>query len=121
MAHIRYTARPLARCNGEPFHTAEEAWLWYAHCQIARDEGARFSAAVGAVARPCDPDDIVKEVQRLYRDRALRRSHLSVLGRFGRRLAPPDPWAGDTPGEASLWAEALDRLATPLRRKGIVA
>jgi hypothetical protein len=115
-----YIGRTVAGRAAEPFATCEEAWLWYVQCQIARDDGVRFTAGLGAVARPCEPDDIVREVQRLARGRVLRRSHLAVLGRFGWRLAPPDPWGDDTPAEASLWREALDRLATPLRRKGIV-
>jgi hypothetical protein len=95
--------------------------MWYARCQTARDEGARFRAGQGEVARPCEPDDIAREVGRLYRGRLLRRAHLKVLDVFGRRLTPPDPWAGDSPVEAGLWTEALDRLTTPLKKKGIVS
>lgn len=121
MKHNKYIARPLAVRPAEPFATSEDAWLWYSQCQMARDHGVRFTAGLGDVERPCEPDDIVREVQRLYRRRVLRRAHLTVLGRFGLRQAPPDPWGGDTPGEACLWSEALDRLATPLKQKGILA
>ncbi|RAU23822.1 hypothetical protein CU669_01660 [Paramagnetospirillum kuznetsovii] len=120
MARIKYTSRISTVGDTEPFTTAEEAWLWYARCQIARDDGVRFHLGRGDVARPCEPDDIVREVQRLYRVRVLRRSHLTVLGRFGRQLTPPNPHGGDGQGEAILWDEALDRLTTPLRNKGIV-
>lgn len=105
----------------EAFTTAEEAWFWYARCQIARDEGVRFTAGLGAVARPCEPDDIVREVRRLHRANMLRSAHLRVLGRFGHRLSPPNPHGDDSTVEAGLWEEALDRLTTPLRHKGIVA
>lgn len=121
MVRPKYTGRTPAPLDTEPFATAEEAWFWYARCQIARDDGVRFRAGLGEVTRPCEPDDIVREVQRLYRGRVLRRDHLGVLGRFGRRLSPPDPHGGDSRGAASLWDEALDRLTTPLRHKGIVA
>jgi hypothetical protein len=40
---------------------------------------------------------------------------------FGRRLAPPDPRCREEAQAAFLWDEALDRLTTPWREKGIVA
>ncbi|WP_009870163.1 hypothetical protein [Paramagnetospirillum magnetotacticum] len=104
--------------EGEPFATPEDAWIWYAHCQMARDEGARFQAGLGDIARPCVPDDIAREVRRLYRHRVLRGAHLRVLVRFGDEAART---VGDDGGETRLWREALDRLAVPLRAKGIIA
>jgi hypothetical protein len=110
---------PAGTTDGEPFQTAEEAWMWYAHCQIARLEGARYLAGMARRMRPCDPDDIYRVVARLHRDSTLDDRHITVLGRFGSRLAPPDQ--GDGAGTVSLWEEALDHLATALRPKGIVA
>ncbi len=121
MGRQRFTASSTPLRDATMFTTAEEAWLWYARCQIARNEGVRFTAGLGDVARPCDPDDIVREVQRLYRAKILRRSHLSILSRFGSMLTPPNPHDGHGRGEAVLWDEALDRLTTPLRHKGIVS
>ena len=120
MPVVKFVPRPLSDREARPFDTAEEAWLWFSRCQLARIDGVRFSADAGEVSRPCEPDDIYRAVDQLYRRRVLARGHVSVLGRFGSRLAPPDPWAGDTPGEASLWGEAMDRLSTLLRSKGIV-
>lgn len=120
MGRERYVPRRAAAATGEPFDTAEEAWLWYARCQIARLDGARFTAGLGEVTRPCEPDDIYRAVSHLLRRRTIGPGHVAVLGRFGLRMAPPDPWAGDSPGEAALWNEALDRLARVLRTKGIV-
>lgn len=94
--------------------------MWFARCQLARIEGVRFTADAGDVARPCDPDDIYRAMAHLVRRRELLADHVSVLGRFGCRLAPPDPWGGDSRGDAALWVQALDRLAGELRRKGIV-
>ena len=121
MAQSRTVGRRICLRDTEMFTTSEEAWLWYVQCQIARDDGVRFTAGLGTVARPCEPDDIVREVQRLHRARVLRRRHLEVLGRFGYRLTPPNPHGDDTPADCGLWEEALDRLTTPLRHKGIVA
>ncbi|MDO8606941.1 MAG: hypothetical protein Q7R40_10425 [Phaeospirillum sp.] len=121
MGRSRAVSQRLCLRDTESFTTAEEAWFWYARCQIARDDGVRFTAGLGAVARPCEPDDIAREVQRLYRARVLLSCHLGVLVRFGRRLAPPDIHDDGTAAEAMLWEESLDRLTTPLRQKGIVA
>lgn len=121
MGRERYIPRAVGAAAGEPFDTAEEAWLWFSRCQLARIEGVKPAAGLGEAARPCEPDDIYRAVMALARRRVLASGHLTVLGRFGIRLMPPDPWAGDTPGEAALWAEALDRLTTVLRGKGIVA
>lgn len=121
MLRERYAWRPLSVREVTPFATAEEAWLWYARCQLARIEGVRFVADAGETARPCDPDDIYRAVDGLLRAGALDRRHVVVLGRFGRRLSPPDPWDGDTPAETALWEEALDRLSSVLKAKGILS
>ncbi|MBI5164406.1 MAG: hypothetical protein HY985_10950 [Magnetospirillum sp.] len=122
MRHTRYIPKPLSLRASEPFPSAEEAWLWFSQCQLARVDGVRFVADSGAIARPCEPDDIYRAVDRLYRQRRLQRAHLAVLGHFGKRLSPPDRRpGGDGLGQATLWDEALDRLSGALRAKGIVA
>lgn len=121
MRACKFVPRPLSERSAQPFASAEEAWLWFSRCQLARIEGVRFTADSGDVARPCDPDDIYRAVDRLVRCRVLTAGHVAVLGRFGCRLMPPDPWAGDTQAEAASWSEALNRLAEELRRKDIVA
>lgn len=95
--------------------------MWFSRCQLARIEGVRFTADAGDVARPCDPDDIYRAVAHLVRSHVLSADHVSVLGRFGCRLAAPDPWGGDSRADAARWAQALERLEGELRRKGIVA
>jgi hypothetical protein len=104
--------------EAEPFATPEDAWIWYFHCQQARDEGARFQAGLGDIARPCAPDDIAREVRRLYRRRLLSGGHLRILARFGAECGVAQ---GAGPEAERLWREALDRLSSPLRAKGIVA
>lgn len=105
----------------EPFATGEEAWFWYVRCQKARLEGARFVAGLAEVERPCEPDDVYRAVTDLRRRRLLGAWHLSVLGLFGWREAPPDARCGDERKAARLWEEALARLESVLRPKGIVA
>ena len=121
MARTRYITRSLRVEETVPFSNAEEAWLWYAQCQTARDDGVRFTAGLAAIPRPCEPDDIAREARRLYRQRVLQQAHLMVLMRFGRRMNAPSPLDCDQDVQAPLWDEALDRLTTPLRRKGNVA
>ncbi|MBB4285109.1 hypothetical protein [Roseospira goensis] len=118
---VRHVPRPLAVRATEPFDTAEAAWFWVQRARLNRAEGARLTADPLAAARPCDPDDIVRAVQRLARAAVLTRRHLRVLDRHGRRLTPPDARLPEEEADAALWAEALDRLTGPLRRKGIVA
>lgn len=120
MRRRHFSKRPFSRQEAQVFDNAEEAWLWYSRCQVSRLDGVRLVADAGALSRPCDPDDIYRAVDGLFRRRLIGRPHLRVLGEFGRRLVPPDPWAGDAPAAARLWGEALDRLSTVLRRKGIV-
>lgn len=120
MARDRFTPRPLGDRAPTPFPSAEDAWMWFWQCQIARDEGARFTANAGDVVRPCEPDDIYRAAARLHRGRHLGRPHVEVLGRYGRALTPPDARVPGQAGAAVLWREALAALESPLRAKGIV-
>ncbi|MEW5727040.1 MAG: hypothetical protein AB1918_04365 [Pseudomonadota bacterium] len=92
--------------------------MWFCQCEAAKLDGARFRAGNADTERPCEPSDIYRAVIALHRRGTLGQGHLAVLGRFGRRLMPPDRW--EDAGAAILWAEALDRLETALRAKGIV-
>lgn len=117
----RHAPRPLAVRATRPFDSAEQAWFWFQRARQARAEGARLPADPLAEARPCDPDDIGRTVRRLALAGRLDPSHLRVLDRHGRRLVPPDPRLADEEADAALWDQALDRVAEPLREKGIVA
>lgn len=103
-----------------PFEDAQEAWFWFIQSQQARLDGARFSSGQGGLPRPCEPLDILKAVDRLYRQRRLLRDHLLVLRHYGRRLMPPDPRRQSESRAFKVWGEALERLEIPLLRKGII-
>jgi hypothetical protein len=107
--------------KAEPFATAEEAWFWTMAALIARREGARCSAARGAVMRPCEPDDVVKCLDRLYRQRRIELHHARILRIWGERGTAPNPRFPAERGDLKLWREAMERLDFPLRAKGIVA
>ena len=105
----------------QPFRDAEEAWLWTMSALVARREGARYSANKGAVSRPCEPDDVVKCLDALYRQRRIDLAHARILRIWGERRAVPNPAFVSERADARLWQEAMERLEWPLRVKGIIA
>lgn len=107
--------------TAEPFRSAEEAWLWTMAALIARNDGARIVAGAGRKVRPCEPDDVVKCLDRLYRQRRVDLHHARILRRWGERGSAPDPRYDGERGDWKIWREVLDRLEWPLRVKGIVA
>lgn len=113
--------RLAASAAPEPFRSADEAWFWTMSALVARREGARIVSGLGAVVRPCEPDDVVKCLDRLYRQRRVDLAHARVLRLWGERGERPDARRPREAGDARLWREAMDRLEWPLRVKGIVA
>jgi hypothetical protein len=109
------------RRRSEAFHNAEEAWFWTMAALVARRDGARFTANSGLIARPCEPDDVVKCLDTLYRRRRIDLVHGRILRIWGERQVSPNPAYATERGDWRLWREALDRLEWPLRVKGIVA
>ena len=107
--------------KAEPFATADEAWFWTMAALTARREGARLSAARGTVIRPCEPDDVIKCLDRLYRHRRIDLQHARIMRIWGERGTAPNPRIPAERGDLRLWREAMERLDFPLRQKGIVA
>jgi len=105
----------------EPFGSADEAWFWTMAALTARREGARYTANQGRVGRPCEPDDVVKCLDGLYRQRRIDLVHARILRIWGERGMSPNPAHAGERSDWRLWREALDRLDWPLRVKGIVA
>jgi hypothetical protein len=117
-------ALPYARrrdpFRAQPFDSAEAAWFWTVSALAAREEGA--SAAGGRlVARPCDPDDVIRSLDSLYRAGGIGPAHAHALRRWGRRGLTPDPARPGDSGDVKLWREAMERLDPRLRARGIVA
>lgn len=102
------------------FTNAEEAWLWTMAALTARRDGARYTAGLGLVARPCDPDDIVKCLDTLYRQRRIDLTHARILRIWGERQTAPSKAIAAERHDHALWTSALERLASPLRLKGIL-
>ena len=120
MPRTRYIPKAYHDLPTVPFIDVEQAWFWFIRCQQARRDGARFDTVSGGVRRPCDPDDIYRAAAGLKRRGAISGAHLRVLAAYGLAGRPPDPRCREEVWPARLWAEALDRLTTVLKAKGIV-
>ena len=108
MPRTRFIPRPYYDTPTAPFVNAEEAWFWFMRCQRAREEGAEH------------PDDLYRAAVGLLRKRQITAEHLRVLAFFGVCERPPDPRCRDEERSARLWDEALDKLTTVLKKKGII-
>lgn len=112
--------RPQTDVDTLPFRSAEEAWFWFIQAQAARAEGARIAMGQGLITRPCEPVDILRVIDRLYRQRRLIMDHLLVLRHYGRRMMPPDARRKPEQRAHKLWTEAMERIAPVLLRKNII-
>ena len=95
--------------------------MWTMAALRARRDGARYTANRGLTPRPCEPDDVVRCLDALYRRRRIDLVHARVLRVWGERQMPPNPAFATERCDFLLWREALERLEWPLRVKGIVA
>src|SRR5476649_824996 len=105
----------------QPFRTAEEAWIWTMAALRARRDGARYTANLGLVSRPCEPDDVVRCLDALYRRKRIGLVHARILRIWGDRQTAPNPAYAAERCDFRLWREAMEQLEWPLRVKGIVA
>lgn len=106
--------------NTEPFWSAEEAWFWSVAALRARHQGARTSGA-SKILRSCDPDDIVKSVDLLYRRKQIALTHARILRVWGERGVAPSAVHPVERADFRLWREAMGKLGWVLKSKGIVA
>jgi hypothetical protein len=109
------------KMRAEPFRSADEAWFWTMAALTARHQGAHSTPTSGRIPRPCEPDDVVKCLDTLYRRRRIELVHARILRIWGERQTAPNPAFASERCDWRLWREALDRLEWPLRVKGIVA
>jgi len=84
-----------------PFPTVEAAWFWTAAALLA-------------------PEDVVKCLDTLYRNRRVELLHVRILRIWGWRGVAPDPRRAREGCDWRLWQEAMERLDWPLRARGIV-
>lgn len=112
-------ARAFAIPRAEPFRNAEQAWFWTIGALTARREGA--SGPGSSITRPCDPDDVLKCLDTLYRGRRIDLVHARILRIWGERRIAPNAGYPTEHADATIWREALERLEWPLRVKGIIS
>ena len=114
------TARtaPRPRPRGEPFASVEHAWFWTMGALAARRDGTGRGSS--GIPRPCEPDDVVKCLDTLYRQRRIDLVHARILRIWGERQCAPDAAYPLERADARLWREAMERLEWPLRVKGIL-
>ena len=101
--------------EARPFSSAHAAWFWAMADLKSRKDHSRNSAGI------CSPDDLVRILDVLYRQRRIDLTHARVLRIWGERGIAPDPKFTSERADFKLWKEAMDRLEWPLRVKGIVA
>ena len=75
--YVTATRRPVPLA--EPFATAECAWFWTMAALTARRDGARNLAGMASTLRPCEPDDVVRVLNRLYYQRRIDLMHARIL------------------------------------------
>ncbi len=112
-------AQPAVVPRAEPFRDAEEAWFWTMASLAVRREGCGRRDGSGVI-RPCDPDDVIKCLDGLYRQKRIDLLHARILRIWGERQVAPNAVLRSERGEARIWTEAMERLAFPLRMKGII-
>jgi hypothetical protein len=120
VSRCRYTPKRQSEARMVPFLDAQEAWFWFMRSQRARLEGAKMRANEADVVRPCDPDDLYRVAMGLIRSNILGRRHMKVLASFGIDERAPDSRIREEHRASLLWDEAMDRMTTILRKKGII-
>jgi hypothetical protein len=106
--------------NELPFPSAEQAWFWTMSALAARHAGAGAPLACHR-PRPCDPDDVIRALDRLYRMRRIDLVHARILRIWGERGCAPSALHPGQASDARIWREAMQRLDAKLRALGIVA
>jgi hypothetical protein len=105
--------------NAVLFESAEEAWFWY--CKYENKSPYKMKNSNRVIIRPCVVDDIYLAVSKLYLAKKISERHLKTLIKYGRLFCPPDARVREEEMEALWWDDAMDKLETILRKKGIVA
>lgn len=99
--------------QSKPFVSAEEAWFWTVTALRARQQDLKMPK--GEV-RPCDPDDVIRALDGLYRQGRIGPDHARVLRRYGEQGVAPKEIGNDR----TLWDKSMSHLHSQLSAKGIV-
>lgn len=121
MARDRYIPNPVTIAAAQPFDSMDALWFWFMQAQQARIDGAKSLQGGGLVARPCEPIDVLRVLDRLHRNRSLSMDHMLVLRHYGLRMLPPDPRRAQEQRAHRLWTEAMAVMEQPFIDKGILS
>ena len=121
MAKERYTPNPVALDTAEPFDSVESLWFWFIQAQQARLDGAKSLRGAGLFARPCEPIDVLRVLDRLHRARTLTMDHMMVLRHYGMRMLRPDSSRAKEQRACALWDDAMAALEPHFVDKGLVS
>ena len=116
----RSSRQPTSNPAPEPFRSAEQAWLWTMAALVARREGSPRGVDGSGPPRVAVPEDVLRCLDGLYRNRRVVLLHARILRVWGERGRAPDATRPSERNDATIWREAIDRLEWPLRVKGIV-
>ena len=116
LALRRHHADPEIR----PFRSAEDAWLWTMAVLLARRDGAGLAWRPDGPARPCDPEDVIRCLDTLYRQRSIELLHVRILRIWGERQRPPRANRLSQHADWRLWHQTLGQLEWTLRARGVV-
>ena len=113
-----FTDAPEGALRGaRPFASVEAAWFWTMAALVARRDGKNHDRTPEKGARPCEPDDVVKCLDRLYRQRRIDLAHIRVLRIWGERQTVP---TAKHRGDLRLWREVIHRLRWPLQQRDLI-
>ena len=102
------------------FANGQEAWFWFMQANEAKIIGAKCSPGMGAVSRPCEPEDIMNVINKLYRQRSLLIDHVRILAHYGKKLCAPNKDRYREQKACTLWKEAMNKIEPILMKKGII-
>jgi hypothetical protein len=106
---------PVVAVSQGTHATVAAAWFAAMDALAKRRDGER-----GAPERAEQADEVVKVLDRLYRQRWIELAHARVLRIWGERGQAPDATVPQEMEDARLWDEAMKALDWPLRVGGIV-
>ncbi len=116
----RSSAMTETRSRCVPFRDAAEAWFWTMTALVARREASPRGVDGAGPPRPALPEDILRCLDGLYRQRRIDLVHARILRIWGERGRAPDQTRAAERCDAQIWREALERLEWPLRVKGFI-
>ena len=115
-----------ARCtgfsvDGEPFDSADEAWLWAIASMQTRLAGANVKPGMATVLRPCEASDVLASAHSVRRAGRLSADELQVMLLYGRYGTTPAALGPAHRTAVPYWQHAMDELSVVLEQKGIIS